>query len=522
MNQMSKVLFALVLFAGLVSAGLSVTTFSVSQSSFKPGASGVITLDISNPLVTGITVKSVSSVSMEIFSPPEITVTGQQFIGSIEPGGTTRVSLPFKVSATANSSIYSVEVRLTGVSDRAEGGFDTFSRSATIPVTVLNAPVLSLGTPLQVIGGVALLPITVYNDGGPLTNLKLKIPAATAYTSTAGATSTATSTSQNVNVSAVSSSILYTPVALAGIDQVFIPSIKDHDNVTVNVLLDSRDAPDGPNNIPFSLEYNDELGMSHADFTYLRTTVKNEVLDLRFNQLQPLVTRQDSTLSLDVTNNGQALSDVRLSFTNSSMRLKDKNEIVIGDLGPGEKKSISAAVYNDLTPGLNLVSAKISWIEGDIRKEHQLDIPLTIGSDADVSVYLDSKPSPLTSGLEHTISVLVSNVGSYGIDNVDVGISSPAFESLDITPRQYIGSLAKDDFSTVQFKVNVDAAPGDYPISINVRYRDASGGWVNKTIDQTASVKGAASNSGGTLYLLVGIAALAAAAVWYFKFRKKG
>ena len=274
--------------------------------------------------------------------------------------------------------------------------------------------------------------------------------------------------------------------------------------------------------IPLTLKYDDELGISHTDNSTLRLTVKNEVLDLRFNQLQPLVTRQDDLLSLEVTNNGQALSDVRLSFTNSSMRLKDKNEMVMGDLGPGEKKSISATVYNDLTPGLNLVGAKISWIERDIRKEQQLDIPLTIGSDADVSVYLDAKPSPLTAGLEHTISVLVSNVGSYGIDNVDVGISSPAFESLDITPRQYIGSLAKDDFSTVQFKVRAGASPGDYPVTINVRYRDASGEWVTKSIDQTASLKAAASNGGGTIYLLIGLAAIAAAAVWYFKLRKKG
>ncbi len=514
MDNAFGVMFALVLLAGMASAGLSVSSFSVSQASFKPGASGVITLDISNPLVTGVTVKSVSSVSMEIFSPPEITVTGQQFIGSIEPGGTTRVSLPFRVGATATSSIYSVEVRLTGVSDRSDGGgYDTFSRSTTIPVTVLNAPILSLSTDKQVIGGIEAVALTVSNNGGPLRNLRISIPS-TSTVAFYGLNATDTQMCMEHALTSAST------VAFYGLNELYVGDVLA--SKVVNLTLDARNASDGATGVSFTMNYEDELGLPHSDASTLHLTVKNEVLDLRFNQLQPLVTRTDGTLSLEVTNNGQALSDVRLSFTNTSMRLRDRNEVVIGDLAAGEKKTVSAAVYNDLTPGLNRVGAKISWIERDIRKEQQLDVPLTIGSDADVSVYLDSKPSPLTTGVEHTISVLVSNVGSYGIDNVDVGISSPAFESLDITPRQYIGSLAKDDFSTVQFKVKVDSGPGDYPISINVRYRDASGAWVTRTIDQAASVKGVPSNGSGTLYLLVGLVAIAAAAVWYFRLRKKG
>ena len=183
---------------------------------------------------------------------------------------------------------------------------------------------------------------------------------------------------------------------------------------------------------------------------------------------------------------------------------------------------MSGLVYNDLAPGLNLVPAKIAWTERDVRKEQDANIPITIGSDADVSVYLESKPSPLRADQDHTISVLVSNIGSYSIDNVDVGLNSSAFEPLDITPRQYIGSLAKDDFSTVQFKVRVIAGQGDYPVSVNVRYRDASGEWVTKTLTQTASVKAPESGGSGTLYLVGGIAVLAVMGLWFFRFRKKG
>ena len=44
----------------------------------------------------------------------------------------------------------------------------------------------------------------------------------------------------------------------------------------------------------------------------------------------------------------------------------------------------------------------------------------------------EAKPVPLVLNGQHTISVLVSNLGSYRIDNVDVSVSSPALSSLDI------------------------------------------------------------------------------------------
>jgi len=487
MNNGYKVLFALVLLAGMVSAGISVTGFTVSKDSFKPGEVGIATVTLANPAGNA----RVSGLTMSINNPPEITVTSAPALADIESGGSAVVSIPMKLKPDARPGIYLLNVIFTGFSQESGTGAQLpTTNTVSIPVTVVNPPILSFATSTQVLGGVQAVPLAITNNGGAARNLRISIPAAS-------------------SVSLYSTSQVY-------VGDATVPQV-------VNVTLDARNASDGAVDIPLTVSYDDELGISHTDNSTLHLTVKNELLDLRFNQLQPLVTRQDGTLSLQVTNNGQAsLSDVRISFINDSLRLKDRNEMVVGDLAPGAVQTVSAAVYPDLAPGLTLVRASISWVEGDIRKEQQLNIPLTVASDADVSVYLDSTPSPLTSGQEHTISVLVSNVGSYGIDNVDVGINSSAFESLDITPRQYIGSLAKDDFSTVQFKVRVGAAPGDYPIDINVRYRDASGIWVSKDIDQVASVKGAASGNGSALYLVVGAVVIAALAVWYFRLRKKG
>ena len=151
------VLSLMILFLiGISFAGLSIPSWTLSQDTFKPDTNGVITVEITNPAVSGDE-KTVQSVTMDITTSPELLMSGQQFIGDIEPGGSTKISLPFKVAETAKSSIYSIEIKLTGIADRSEGGFDTFSRRLTIPVTVVNAPVLGLATDKQLIGGIDTL-----------------------------------------------------------------------------------------------------------------------------------------------------------------------------------------------------------------------------------------------------------------------------------------------------------------------------------------------------------------------------
>jgi len=484
----TKMLFLFALLLSLSFAGISVTSYNISQTTFKPGASGVISLIVSNPASTTGTTYRMTGVSVTVYSPPEVTLNVPSNIGDIEAGGSTILTMPFHVKDNAKSGIYVVDIHLAGYSSApTTGGQDVYAKSVTVPVTIVNTPIFSLSSDKGVIGGIDPLVITLVNNGGPANSLRFSVGAGS-------------------------------PVALYNTNEIFAGNLAGLK--TVNITLDARSAPDGPTDIPFVMSYEDEIGLPHSDTATMRLTIKNEVLDLRFNQLSPLITGKDGNLSLQVVNNGGALSDVRISFINSSVRLRDFNEIKVGDLAAGQSATVSALVFNDLTPGLNLVDSKISWTEKDIRKEQEINIPITIDSDADVGVYLEAKPSPLQAGQETTISVLVSNVGSYGIDNVDVGLSSPDFQPLDVTPRQYIGSLAKDDFSTVQFKVQPLSA-GDYPIDVNVMYRDASGDWVNKTITQTATVSPPPSAENGMMYLVLGLIIVAAVGLWFFRFRKK-
>ena len=182
---------------------------------------------------------------------------------------------------------------------------------------------------------------------------------------------------------------------------------------------------------------------------------------------------------------------------------------------------MSAVVFATYSPGLNYVPAKITWVEKDIEKEETKSIPLTITSDADVAVYVEAKPAPLQTGAEHTLSVLVSNLGSYEISNVEVEMDSDALKNIDVSNKQYIGNLANDDFSTVQFKVKTTSSPGNYTMKIKVNYRDTSGEWKSKTIIQPIIIYEAEKQSNGQIYLLVGGLIAIAVVIWYFFIRKK-
>ena len=471
-------------FLGLVSAGLSIPNYTVSKSTFEPGDVGIATITVTNPTgsarVTGIT--------MTIFNPSDIIISSSPRMADIDSGGTAIVSLPVRIAKETKPGIYLVNVDFTGFTSGTIGQ-TSVTNTVSIPFTVVHVPIISMDAQDDLISGVDTISINITNNGGPASQARIRL---------AGTSD----------------------IALFGSNEYYVGTLAGPQKILLS--LDARSADDGPVDVPFILTYNDEIGTTHTDTITLRLTVKNDKLDLRFNQLSPIKTREAGMLKLEVENSGEQISDVRISFTGAGFRLTDSGEIKIGDLAANEKAIVTANVLPILSPGLNLVGAKVSWVEKGISKEQEMDIPITIASDSDVAVYLESKPSPLVSGTEHTISVLVSNIGSYGIDNVDVGISSGAFTLLDITPRQYVGSLAQDDFSTVQFRVMTKSPAGEHPITINVRYRDASGEWVNKALSQSASITAPASTGNGTNLMLLVAGAVAVVLVWYFKFRKKG
>lgn len=473
-----KMFFMAFVFLGLVSA-LSVPSYTISKSAYEPGDIGITTITVTN----SISEDRATGLSMTLYSPTDLTITGAPKIADIDPGGTAIVSIPFRIDSDASPGIYLLNVEFNGFS-----GNEKITNTVSVPITIADLPILTVDAGSSVLSGTDSIEITLTNNGGPANQMRLNV--------------------QNSS-----------GISLYGTNEVYIGDLDK--STKVNLTLDARSAADGPIKVPLEVTYNDEIGATHTDTLNIGLTVKKEKLDLRFNQLSSITTREEGTLQMEVINNGEDVKDLRISFMNSSLSLTDASEIKAGDLSKGQKTTVSSEVIPYLSPGLNLVQSKITWIEKDVNKEQQITIPITVTSDSDVGVYLESNPSPLVVGAEHTISVLVSNLGSYQIDNVDVGLDSNAFTPLDITPRQYIGSLTQDDFSTVQFRVKTNGDSGEFPINVSITYRDASGQWINKTITQDVKITSVQSSGNGSLTLVIVLVVVAAILVWYFKLRKK-
>ncbi|MFH0885107.1 MAG: hypothetical protein V1861_05345 [Candidatus Micrarchaeota archaeon] len=477
------IVLLLMLTLGMSFAGLSVENFSLTKSVYSPNEPGVATVTVSNPIGS----ERVSAITMTIQNPPEIQVTSAPKMSDIDAGGSAIVSIPFRVSDNARPGIYLLNVQFAGYkSVGATGSSQTSINTVSIPITVVNEPELSFTVDRTVLSSIDTVRLTISNNGGQAKSAKL---------TTVGT------------------------VSLYGSDQIYLGELTG--NKTVDLTLDSRDAQDGPTDVVLKLNYEDELGIPIENNVTIRMTVRNERLDLTFSQESDIITKKEGALKLSVRNDGtETLRDIRLSFPNDSIRIKDSDEIKFGDLKPGESATATATVFAELPPGVNLVASELSWIERDVQKEGSRQLPLTISSDADVGVYLEAKPLPLTIGTEHTISVLVSNLGSYPIENVDVGIKSPALSSLDLSDKQYIGGLQSDDFSTVQFLMKTNAtAEGDYPVSVTVNYRDQSGEWKQRVITQMISVHNGVVTEQSPLPLIAGGFGLLLV-LWYFKFRK--
>ncbi len=486
-------LFVLALMVGNMFAGMTLSTYTVSPTTVRPGSNGVISLTVSNPSTSTAVGNKVYSIALSVYPPGSITTSSSKIsIGDLDISSSTVISIPFSIKSNAPAGVYIVEVRATGFTATGTESIAQATQSnyqaTTIPISVVNSPILSISSDKAVVGDIEPITLLITNNGG---------------------------TANRVRISMNS-----TDFALLGQDEAFLESIEKEGKV--NITLDSRSATDGANDVYFTFKYDDELGNSIVEKKSVRLTVKKEKLDLKFIQKSEIVTRKDSTLKLLVENTGKSLEDVRVSFGSDSITLKDASEFKLGNIAQEGQIEISLPVFTTLSPGTNYVEFTVKYLEKEVEKEQTVSVPVTITSDADVSVYLDAKPAPLAVGQEHTLSVLVSNLGSYEISNVDVGINSPAFESLDVHEREYIGGLDKDDFSSVQFKIKVIATqPGNYPLNVSVKYRDTSGEWKNKDIIDNLTIHASQSNNGNSImYLILGVVVIAIA-VWHFKFRKK-
>lgn len=490
--MMKRILIvALMLAAGMLSAALSVDGYTVTPATLKPGEEGAITFSVKNVLPSTATTTISPLEDVQVFFGA--TTPGLEFkaaspfvIGTVDSGGSALVSVPFRVLPTAKSGVI-VSSFFISQKDKTD------LKTVNAIIRVVNPPIITLSSDHQTVLSTDVINLTVTNNGGAANKFTLKLAEGSNF-------------------------------SFMGTTQIYVGDVTGA--VTVQVPLDSRKVNEGLNSIPFVISYQQEGGDSANETKYLSVAVKKEKADISFTQVEPIVTNKDNVLKMKIKNRGRALDDFRVLLTDDKVKARESSQIALGSLMTGEEKAFQVPVFADEQPGIRGTSFNVKWVEDDVEKEEAFSVPIVISSDAEVGIYLEAKPTPLSVGGDHTLSVTVSNLGSYKIANVVATIEDgEAFDILNIQKEQYIGNLDNDAFSTVQYKIKVKAvAPGPYPLAFDVKYKDQSGIWITKRISTMVNVRPASEgvqkdNGSGTL-MLVGAVALIGAGYWYFKMRK--
>jgi LPXTG-motif cell wall-anchored protein len=498
--EIKHALFALLAF-GMLFADISISEYSLTPSVIEPGTLGLLELIVSNgpasdPQCPVTTLGTVESVSISVSSLSSLGMDRTFAVGDIGPCTSVVLSVPFAASESIPSGYYSANVRAVGRTTEYYLGADSdlksrtvnFEKNSAIPVQVVEQPVISVSLLEESIEDLTDETIMFTNAGGDAKRLRV--------------------------------TILNEGIGFLNLDQLYIPELGE--SASVAATLDARGATEGATKLQLFLVYQNELGIEMNSTKEIPITVQKAEGDFVFVQTAPIITGEDETLELSFTNEGNAISDLRFTFSNETVRLRGLNEYKVGSVAAGESKDLEVPLVADLEPGTQNVVLSLKWTESGEDRIGAITVPIEVVSDANVGVFLEAKPAPLQAGMEHTISVTVSNLGSYDIEGTTVEFSSDSLTLLTIQPQQYIGGLESDDFSSVQYKVRVGyLEPGTYPATVKVSFRDASGKWLTIEKEANIAVVSPPSEEGSIVPMLFGLVIVGGVVYWWFKKRKK-
>ncbi len=490
--NMRFALLALLLL-GISFAGISISNIAVSPAIVEPGTSGVLTFTVSNDAAVDV----VQNVAVQVSSTQDLAITRSISVGDLEASSSTVLSVPFQASPSIKSGYYTAQIDAAGTTtiyyysanmQDLKSKTDTVQKSASAAIPVVNKPQISVGLSQDTLQDITPETFKFTNSGGAANRLK---------------------------------AVIVSPgIGLLNIDQLYIDQLNASSQASASI--DARGASEGATKLAIQLTYQDELGNQITENKEVPVTVKKPEGEFVFSQKAPIVTGKNENLGITISNLGGDITNLKFTFANESVRLRGMNEMRVGDLSAGFQKAISVPVVAELSPGTQNVVLYLTWVENGEDRMGTLTVPIEVISDSNVGVYLEAKPAPLLSGAEHTISVTVSNLGSYPIEGTTVELSSDALTLLTIQPEQYIGGLQSDDFSSVQYSVRVNnVAPGNYPAKIMVKFRDASGEWMTLQKDISISVAAPPAQEGSIIPFAIGAVIIVAALYWWFKRRKK-
>jgi hypothetical protein len=480
MNRMF-VLFAILAALGIASAAFSVSG-SANKAVYSPGEPGVLTFSLSN---TGTS--TLANAILEVSGSSEFQYSSTFNVGDMNPATGTTITIPIRSRAATPSGIYIFNIKVYGNEIESDGTRPLNYKEASVPVYVLNEPVLFIDNYSKYINESQNFKFTIMNTGGAASKVRVGV---------------------------------LEPFSLIGANEYYAGSLTN--STTLSLPIDVSDAPLGKNTLQLTLTYQDELGNQVTDTKDIGISVNKESPDISITQASKMTARANSQVHFTVKNGPRPLSDVKFAFDNDSLLLGSGGIVRVGDFAANEQKDVVVGIYPDIQPGTSSTPLTITYTDNGRVKTYSTKAVLTVDSDSNVQVYLESKPSPVVAGGEHTFSVTVANTWDYQISSTSVKISGDFFDLQNVQDEQFIGLLKAEDFSSVQFKIRAHAnTTANGTLTVRVKYKDPFGNFVERTQDIPVQVTAAQQQEGGILPILLVLALVVGGVYWFFIRKKK-
>ncbi len=493
MKWLALAFLSFALLAQLAFADISVGNVTVLPSQVRPGIVGTITMTVSNP-----DQYDALGVIGEAFGTDNVKSSGTTSLSDFKPGISSVLSFPFSVPSTTKAGIYTIRYTLSYTNVNG-------SRFKTIylPIIVSNPPIFAIDADDKTAFSDADFTVkgTLFNSGGHASSVRMQ---------------------------AKSDKVVQT-----GQNPLWIGDINKSSSFELS-LASAPGVTSGSYSIPIVITARDEIGQETDYNATLRISINRREPSFLVAATadKPLYPGTRSRLSVKITNTGNDDAySVRLSLPeNSALVPIGTSDIDVGDIKLGESKTAYLDVgVSNVAPGFYTPKFTVSYKnqKGDAQADKSVSSGINIEGKNDVSVFISSKPAPLVAGGSHTLSVLVSNVGSSPIKALTVEIGNGFFSLQEAQDTQFIGGLNEDDFSTVQYKIRVNdgVLDGTYPFNVTMTFKDAYNNEhiISKTErisvqSKETAAKLAGSNGGiSPIVMLVVLAAVAGIAYFAYK-----
>ena len=418
-----------VLLMSILSADISVPSYTVNPEAIRPGGSGSISIVIANQGTN-----PVEDISVYVSSYPHLRITPSVYVGDLQIGGQTMINIPVRVAEDTPPGVYTVRLNIRGMEKDSSQSTDErqITRGLDIPIYVVNPPLFTVFySPITVTKSSDYnLTLTVTNNGGDARDVSI-VPVCPGF-------------------SFYSSS----PVYLGDMSK------NESENTTLRFRVDESVIP-GEQNCILSIMASDDLGNLYNQTIPISVTVKDSVpMFIITSQTDHVSPGENTVIKLSIDNSGdKSVYNVRLKLGQNEVFVPKTAEVYVAEgLRPKETVEVDAHVgVLEVAPGYYSIPATVVYEDelGRVHEEAESFI-LQVSTAGLLKIFVESDAVPLYEGSNYHLSVKVSNTGISQVKSVIVELEdSSGLQILNPQIQQYIGTLDADDFSSVMYNVHI-------------------------------------------------------------------